>query len=68
MYRISVNHNKVPIEKLEKWNSVNRDEAKAGMKLIVGYLKVKDANAAATATKNTAEVPPAPAPVETGSL
>ncbi len=49
MYRISVNHNKVPIEKLEKWNSIKRDEAKAGMKLIVGYLKVKEANASLAA-------------------
>ena len=66
MYRISVNHNKVPIEKLEKWNSINRDEAKAGMKLIVGYLKIKDANATASASpsKNTVEVQPAPAPVK----
>lgn len=48
MYRISVNHNKVPIEKLEKWNNITRDEAKAGMKLVVGYLKVKDANASLT--------------------
>lgn len=45
LYRISVNHNKVPLEKLEKWNNITRDEAKAGTKLVVGYLKVKDANA-----------------------
>jgi LysM repeat protein len=42
MYRISVNHNKVPIENLEKWNSISRDQAKAGTKLIVGFLKVKN--------------------------
>lgn len=42
MYRISVNHNKVPIENLEKWNNISRDQAKAGMKLIVGFLKVKN--------------------------
>lgn len=41
MYRISVNYNKVPIERLEAWNGIDKDEAKAGMKLIVGYLKVK---------------------------
>ncbi len=41
LYRISVNHNKVPVEKIEKWNAISRDEAKAGMKLIVGYLKVR---------------------------
>jgi len=42
MYRISVNHNKVPIENLEKWNNISRDQAKAGTRLIVGFLKVKN--------------------------
>jgi len=41
LYRISVNHNKVPVETLEKWNSITKDEAKAGTPLIIGYLKVK---------------------------
>lgn len=49
MYRISVNHYKVPIERLEKWNSIKSDDAKAGMKLIVGFLKVNDPNAVAAA-------------------
>lgn len=43
MYRISQNNNKIPIESLEKWNSVTNDQLQAGMKLIVGYLKVKTA-------------------------
>lgn len=46
MYRISVNHNKVPIETLEKWNNISRDNAKAGTRLIVGYLKVKQGQSA----------------------
>ena len=46
MYRISVNHNKVPIETLEKWNNISRDNATAGTKLIVGYLKVKQSQSA----------------------
>ncbi|MBO9632396.1 MAG: LysM peptidoglycan-binding domain-containing protein [Chitinophagaceae bacterium] len=41
MYRISIGHNKVPIANLEKWNNVTNDQLRAGMKLIVGYLKVK---------------------------
>lgn len=41
MFRISTNYNKVPVETLEKWNHVSNDQAKAGMKIIVGYLKVK---------------------------
>ncbi|MBO9201249.1 MULTISPECIES: LysM peptidoglycan-binding domain-containing protein [Niastella] len=44
MYRISQNYNKLPIESLEKWNSVTNDQLQAGMKLIVGYLKVKTAS------------------------
>lgn len=71
MYRISVNHNKVPIEKLEKWNNISRDQAKAGMKLIVGFLS-KDgspaANTTASANPSTTSTPPAAVktqPVET---
>jgi LysM repeat protein len=55
MYRISVNHYKVPIERLEKWNSIKSDDAKAGMKLIVGFLKVKDPDAVAAAQQPAAE-------------
>lgn len=43
MYRISVNHNKVPIQNIEKWNNVTPDQIHPGMHLIVGYLKVKTA-------------------------
>ncbi|HEX4850157.1 MAG TPA: LysM peptidoglycan-binding domain-containing protein, partial [Puia sp.] len=38
MYHVSTTYNKVPIESLEKWNHINKDQAKAGMQLIVGYL------------------------------
>jgi len=58
MYRISVNHNKVPIPTLEKWNKVNKDAVRPGMHLIVGYLKVK------TALSALATNPPPP-PVST---
>lgn len=75
MYRISVNHNKVPIGNLEKWNNISKDQVKAGMHLIVGFLKVKTAlsalakmNGAAVATAGPAAasrvtMPPAPKPV-----
>ena len=43
LYRISVNHNKVPIPVLEKWNHVTGDQVHAGLHLIVGYLKVRTA-------------------------
>ena len=52
LYRISVNHNKVPIANLEKWNNINKDQVRAGMHLIVGYLKVKTA-LSALATKSS---------------
>lgn len=56
MYRISVNHNKVPIGSLEKWNHITKDQVKAGMYLVVGFLKVKTALSAFAK-----EPPPAPA-------
>jgi LysM repeat protein len=43
LYRISVNHNKVPIPALEKWNHVTGDQVHVGLHMIVGYLKVKTA-------------------------
>jgi LysM repeat protein len=64
MYRISVNHYKVPIERLEKWNSIKSDDAKAGMKLIVGFLKVKDPSAVAAAQQSQA---PATTPAQTAT-
>ncbi len=59
MYRIGLNHNKVPVEKLERWNNIKSADLKAGMKLVVGYLKVKSGNVLASANTNnsTAEVP-----------
>jgi LysM repeat protein len=70
MYRISVNHNKVPIPDLEKWNNINGDQVKAGLHLIVGFLKVKTAlsalangagsGAVAGAPQNSAGVTKAP--------
>lgn len=64
MYRISVNHNKVPIEKLELWNQVNKDQVKAGMRLVVGFLKVKPGQSA-LASKGSATVPVTKAVVTT---
>lgn len=59
MYRISQNHNKVPVESLEQWNKITNDELKPGMKLVVGYLKVKrDQSALASRSKNVQTTPP----------
>jgi len=46
MYRVSTTHKKVPVENLEKWNSIKNDQLKSGMQLIVGYLKVKQSQSA----------------------
>lgn len=46
MYRISSNYNKVASANIEKWNGIRSDQLKAGMKIIVGYLKVKPAQSA----------------------
>jgi len=43
LYRISVNHNKVPIPELENWNHVTGDQVHAGLPMIVGFLKVRTA-------------------------
>jgi hypothetical protein len=46
LYRVSVNHNKVPVPSLEKWNNITPEQVHAGMHLIVGYLKVKTSQSA----------------------
>ncbi|MBS1666990.1 MAG: LysM peptidoglycan-binding domain-containing protein [Bacteroidetes bacterium] len=41
MGSISAIYNRVPSVNLERWNRIKKDGIKEGMKLIVGYLKVK---------------------------
>ncbi len=62
MYRISVNHNKVAIGNLEKWNHLGKDEVKAGMYLVVGFLQVKTSLSAFAK-----QPPPAPVSAATGT-
>lgn len=64
MYRISVNHNKVPIPNIEKWNNVTPDQIHPGLHLIVGYLKVRTA-LSALARNASAEPPATSAPAPT---
>lgn len=52
LYRISQNHNKVPVETLERWNNITANDAVAGTRLIVGFLKVKS-NQSSLASKAT---------------
>ena len=68
MYRISVNHNKVPIEKLERWNNITRDQAKAGTKLIVGFFSNKNpVESVAKTDTPKAETPTKPTPAPLGT-
>jgi LysM repeat protein len=61
MYRISQNYNKVPIEKLQQWNNVTNNDIKPGMKLVVGYLKVKAGQSAlASGARNVPVTTPPP--------
>lgn len=53
MFRISSTYNKVPVENLEKWNSIKNDQLKTGMQLVVGYLKVKQSQSALAAQGST---------------
>ena len=41
LFRISIHFNKLPVEKLKKWNNLKGDGVANGTKLIVGYLKIK---------------------------
>jgi len=52
MFRISQEHNKVPIASLESWNNIKNDDLRPGMNLVVGYLKVKS-NLSALAAKGS---------------
>lgn len=38
LYRISVNHNKTPVELLKQWNNLSDNSISTGQQLIVGYL------------------------------
>ena len=46
LYRVSQNNNKVPVETLEKWNNITNNDVRPGMKLVVGFLKVKQSHSA----------------------
>ncbi|MBI3883940.1 MAG: LysM peptidoglycan-binding domain-containing protein [Sphingobacteriales bacterium] len=69
-YRISIDHNKLPIPKLKEWNNISAESVDVGVPLIIGYLKVKKelsplAGAAiAPPPAVTTEIKATPMPVE----
>src|SRR3990170_4773322 len=65
MFRISSNYNKVPVETIEKWNNLSKDDAKAGTKLIVGYLKAKKDQSSLSSTNSQLPAAQANTPVTT---
>lgn len=46
LYRLGVNYNKVPLPSLKKWNHLSSDEVTVGTPMVVGYLKVDQAQSA----------------------
>lgn len=57
LYRLSVNHNKVALDNIRKWNSMSGDGLKKDTYVIVGFLKGGGGS--------TGTVTPTPAPVAT---
>ncbi|MBK7433599.1 MAG: LysM peptidoglycan-binding domain-containing protein [Chitinophagaceae bacterium] len=51
LYRISMNYNKVPVDKLKQWNRISGDGLSNGANLIVGYLRVKKDQSALAASQ-----------------
>jgi len=41
LYRISVNHNKVPVALLQQWNNLSTNSITIGQEIIVGYIAAK---------------------------
>jgi LysM repeat protein len=47
--KIGASYNAVPVSSLEAWNNIKKENAKAGTRLIIGYLKVKTSLSALSA-------------------
>ncbi len=60
LYRVSLNHNKVLMADLRKWNNLTSDVLSTGTNLIVGYLKVKKAESTLSGTTIPTKVTPEP--------
>lgn len=60
LYRLSVNHNKVPVNNIRQWNNMNGDGLKKDSYVIVGWLKNGKGGAVAASTPAPAKQPPAP--------
>ena len=64
LYRLSLNHNKVPLDNIRHWNNLSGDGLKKDSYVIIGFLK--SGGAAPTAPASTP--PPATTPVATAPV
>lgn len=65
LYRVSVNHNKVPLDNIRRWNNFTGDGLKKDGLIIIGWVKSSGAPAPAASApvvKNEPAVAPPPAP------
>lgn len=65
LYRLSLNHNKVPLDNIRHWNNLSGDGLKKDSYVIIGFLKSGGAAAAPASTPPPATIPVATAPVVT---
>jgi LysM repeat protein len=63
LYRLSVNHNKVALDNIRKWNSLSGDGLKKDTYVIIGYLKGGSGAVATTPAPTHTPAPTQPAPV-----
>jgi LysM domain len=43
IFKISLDYNAVPVSSLESWNNTKKENVRTGMRLVIGFLKVKTA-------------------------
>ncbi|MBI1343686.1 MAG: LysM peptidoglycan-binding domain-containing protein [Terrimonas sp.] len=63
LYRVSLNANKVPFEKIKDWNGLKNDNIEVGQHLVVGYLQTKDMKPGIVKRPEIKEEVPPPPPV-----
>ncbi len=61
LYRVSVNHNKVPIDNIRQWNNFSGDGLKKDSYIVIGFLKAGGSAGSAPVAAAKKEVPAEPA-------
>jgi LysM repeat protein len=65
LYRLSLNHNKVPLDNIRHWNNLTGDGLKKDSYVIIGYLKANGGIPAPASTPLAATTPPSTPPAST---